>query len=118
MLVKLEGLDFFAHHGVYAEEREIGNKYTVTIEIEINDDINFLSDDLNNTINYEEVYQLVKEVMDQPKMLLETLAAEINKKALDRFANANKVTTIVSKHNPPIKGVCLKATIEYSQSRT
>lgn len=117
MLVKLEGLDFFAHHGVYEEEREIGNKYTVTIELEIADDLDFVSDQLENTINYEEVYRLVKAVMDQPRKLLETLAVDINQRALKEFALAQKVQTIVSKHNPPIKGVCRKATITHTLER-
>ena len=117
MLVKLEGLDFFAHHGVYDEEREIGNKYTVSIELQLDGELGFLSDDLRNTINYEEVYRLVHDVMCRPKKLLETLAAEINQRALEQFELAQLVRTTVSKHNPPIKGVCARATIVHESRR-
>ncbi|WP_109830517.1 dihydroneopterin aldolase [Reichenbachiella versicolor] len=118
MLVKLEGLDFFAHHGVYEEEREIGNKYTVSVELEISDEADYMSDQLINTIDYEEVYQLVKRVMDEPRKLLETLAVDINQRSLKKFILAKSIKTTVSKHNPPIKGVCHKATIVHAMSRS
>lgn len=111
MKVKLEGLDFFAHHGYYEQEREIGNKYTVDIEIELANPTEVIDGDLDTTVNYEIVYALVEEVMKVPTKLLETLVMTINHKISARFPAIYSVTSTVSKHNPPIKGVCHRASV-------
>ncbi|MCV9386893.1 dihydroneopterin aldolase [Reichenbachiella ulvae] len=111
MLVKLEGLDFFSHHGYYEQEREIGNKYTVDVEVELADPVELDDGDLAATVNYEIIYSLVENIMKVPTKLLETLSMSINQKIASRFPKIYSVKTTVSKHNPPIKGVCHKASV-------
>ncbi|MBU2914532.1 MULTISPECIES: dihydroneopterin aldolase [Reichenbachiella] len=111
MLVKLEGLDFFSHHGFYAQEREIGNKYTVDVEVELADPKSFEDGDLDATVNYEIIYSLVEGIMKVPTKLLETLSMSINHQILEKFPLILSVKSTVSKHNPPIKGVCHKASV-------
>lgn len=115
-VIRLEGLDFFSHHGVYAEERKIGNRYTVDVEVCIQG-TDFSTDDLNQTINYEEMYVIVATVMSVPVKLLETVASAVNKQLIDGFPMITSVETTVSKHNPPIKGVCDRATVSILQKR-
>lgn len=114
--IRLEELDFFAHHGVYEEERKVGNKYTVDVEVVI-DETSFTDADLDRTVNYEDIYLIVSTVMSVSTQLLETLASTICQELLKRFANIQEVTTRVSKHNPPIKGVCKKATVAINLRR-
>ncbi|UXP30667.1 dihydroneopterin aldolase [Reichenbachiella agarivorans] len=111
MLVKLEGLDFFSHHGFYDQEREIGNKYTIDVEVELADPIEINDDNLYATVNYEVIYSIVDEVMKISTKLLETLAITINQRVIRSFPAIISVQTTVSKHNPPIKGVCHKASV-------
>ncbi|PIB34374.1 dihydroneopterin aldolase [Reichenbachiella sp. 5M10] len=111
MTIKLEGLDFFAHHGYYAQEREIGNKYTIDVEVVLNDPIQIDDDNLGATVNYEIVYSIVEQVMKVPTKLLETLSQKINQQIIQEFPYIVSVQTTVSKHNPPIKGVCHKASV-------
>lgn len=114
--IRLEGLDFFAHHGYYEEERKVGNKYTVDVEVLI-ENTSFTDDDLDQTVNYEEIYLTVSTIMSVSTKLLETLASSMCRELLKQFGSIAQVTATVSKHNPPIKGVCKKATVTISQFR-
>lgn len=114
--IRLEGLDFFAHHGYYEEERKVGNKYTVDVEVFLTE-TSFTDDDLEHTINYEEIYLIVSTVMSVSTKLLETLASAICKELLNQFPLILKVNSTVSKHNPPIKGVCKAASVSISFER-
>lgn len=114
--IRLEELDFFAHHGVYEEERKVGNKYTVDVEVII-DQTTFTDTDLDQTVNYEDIYLIVSTVMSVSTQMLETLASTICQELLKRFDIIEQVTTKVSKHNPPIKGVCKKASVSINKRR-
>ena len=57
--VALEGIEFFAYHGYYEEQRKIGNKYEVNIEITSDLSEAAKSDSLSGTINYEILYKII-----------------------------------------------------------
>jgi dihydroneopterin aldolase len=109
--VILEGLEFHAYHGVYPHERSSGNKFEVDIEVDTEFSNSAFRDDLTGTINYEELYVLIKDVMDQPAKLLETVGHSIAENTLAKFRTARRVEVRISKFNPPIGGVCRKATV-------
>jgi dihydroneopterin aldolase len=115
--ISLEGLEFHAYHGVYAHERSSGNKFEVDITVEARMSNKVLEDDLSGTINYESLYAVVKSEMERPSKLLETVGHAIAKQVLDTFSDAMSVEIKISKFNPPIGGVCRKATVTVSQSR-
>src|SRR5882762_8520356 len=105
--VALEGLEFHAYHGVYPHERSSGNKFEVAA----------LQDDLSGTINYEDLYALVKNEMNKPSKLLETVGHAIAEKILKSFNSAINVEVKISKFNPPIGGVCKKASVVVHRHR-
>ncbi|MEO9477444.1 MAG: dihydroneopterin aldolase [Cyclobacteriaceae bacterium] len=110
--VSLEGMEFYARHGYYEEERIIGNKYSVdvTIEADLSDAAD--TDKLEGTINYEVVYEIVAKVMAVDALLLEHLAGKIIKDLKSTFPSIKKTCVKVSKYNPPIKGLCHRAVVE------
>lgn len=107
----LEGLEFHAYHGVYPHERSSGNKFEVDIEVDTVFSQSAFHDDLSGTINYEDLYGIIKTVMDQPAKLLETVGHAIAEKTLASFSTARRVEVRISKFNPPIGGVCRRATV-------
>jgi len=115
--VALEGLEFHAYHGVYPHERSSGNKFEVDVSVETEFLDSAFHDDLNGTINYEELYAIVKEEMAKPSKLLETVGHSIAKRTLESFGEARTVEIRISKFNPPIGGVCRKATVTVNQTR-
>jgi 7,8-dihydroneopterin aldolase/epimerase/oxygenase len=75
--ISLEQMEFFAYHGWYPEEREQGNIFWVDVAVSA-DLLGFIGeDDLENSINYELIYRAVKQQMNRPVKLLETLCENI-----------------------------------------
>lgn len=109
--VELQGLEFHAYHGVYPHERSSGNKFEVDIMVDTVFSDSAFQDDLSGTINYEDLYAIVKGEMEKPSKLLETVAYSIADVALKAFRSASAVEVKISKFNPPIGGVCKKATV-------
>ena len=109
--VALEGLEFHAYHGVYPHERSSGNKFEVDIVVETQFQEVAFQDDLSGTINYEDLYRLAKNEMEKPSKLLETVGHAIAEKILKSFPSAIAVEVKISKFNPPIGGVCKKASV-------
>lgn len=110
-LIALEGMEFFAYHGYYDEEQKIGNKYAIDVAIETDLEKPAQSDKLKETINYEELYAVVAEVMSKKHRLLEHVGYEIINILKKRYTQIEKIKVVVSKFNPPIGGVCAKAKV-------
>ena len=102
--IRLNGMEFFAYHGCFPEERQNGNHFLVDVTIEVDMEKPSKSDDLRDTLNYAEVYELVKQEMAVPSHLLEHVSARIMDKIADKFPHIEQVEVSVSKLNPPIGG--------------
>lgn len=112
--VSLEGMEFYARHGYYEEERVIGNKYSVDVVLDLDFSEAAKHDKLDGTVNYEKVYEIVQNVMSIDANLLEHLAGKMIKTLRENFPELNEAQVRISKYNPPIKGLCHKATVELS----
>jgi 7,8-dihydroneopterin aldolase/epimerase/oxygenase len=115
--IVLEGLEFFAFHGFYDEEQKIGNKYGVDVVIEAPFERAGEQDRLSETINYEQLYRIVRHEMLQPSRLLENIAYRIIGRIFEEFASARHVEVSVSKFNPPIGGMCRRAVVSLGRDR-
>lgn len=115
--VILQGLEFHAYHGLYPHERSSGNKFEVDVEVETQFQESAFNDDLSGTVDYEPLYALIKTEMEKPSKLLETVGHAIAVRTLEQFPNALSVSVNISKFNPPIGGVCKKATVSVSRTR-
>ena len=109
--VALQGMEFYARHGYYEEERIIGNKYSVDVLLDLDFTEAALEDKLEGTVNYEKVYEIVREVMSMDAQLLEHLAGKMIKALKDHFQQVNTVRVKISKYNPPVKGLCKRAMV-------
>ena len=89
--VILEGLEFHAYHGVYPQERSSGNKFEVDVSVETEIDSTAFADDLTGTINYENLYDVVKKEMARPSKLLERVGHSIAEQILATFPQALSV---------------------------
>ena len=110
-LIQLEGMEFFSHHGYYDEERKIGNKYSVDLEVELDFSEAAANDNLSETANYETLYAITAKVMGETFHLLEHIADNIISEIKSKFPEIKRVRVKVSKHNPPIKGLCKLASV-------
>lgn len=102
----LEGLEFFAYHGFYKEERKIGNKYNVDLIVEADLHEAADKDKLSFTIDYETLYRIIQQEMQRPSKLLEHIAQQIIIQIYRQFPEVNSIEVSVAKFNPPVGGVC------------
>lgn len=115
--ISLEGLLFKAYHGYYDEEREKGNQFEVNISVKTNFKNASKQDDLVGTVDYQQLYAIVKAEMAQPSKLLEHVVERITDRVLQEIPAAQKVKVSLSKHNAPIGGPCRAATIMLKKDR-
>lgn len=115
--IGLEGMTFFAHHGVFPEENTVGNRYDVSVYLTTDIAEAAEHDSIRHTIDYGRVYQIVSEEMQAPRKLLETLAVHIGRRLVAEYAQVQQVLVRVSKYNPPIKGICERAYVEHTEIR-
>jgi 7,8-dihydroneopterin aldolase/epimerase/oxygenase len=109
--IALEGIEFFAYHGVYAEEQKIGNRYQIDISITTDFSEAAETDKLSDTVNYGDLYEIISGVMKIKAKLLEHIAKLIISSVRNRYPNIETVEVSVSKFNPPIGGVCTRAKV-------
>lgn len=115
--VALEGLEFFAYHGFHDEEQKMGNKYAVDISVTTNFNEAAEKDILSETVNYAELYKLVRSEMHKPSRLLENIGKRIIKHVFADFKHVTSIEISISKFNPPIGGVCERAKVTLTESR-
>ena len=113
-LIQLENMEFYAFQGHFKEERIVGNRFLVDADILTDSTKPAISDELKDTINYQVVYQLVKEQMQIKSHLLENICHRIIEAIHSRFPEAEKVTVKVSKMNPPLGGKVEKVSVTIS----
>ena len=102
--IELRNLTFHAHHGVLPEERLLGNTFTIDITLDTDISHAVATDELNGTINYAEVYEVIKKEMEKPSQLLEHICGRICTALLHHYPSLQRVVARVEKQNPPING--------------
>jgi dihydroneopterin aldolase len=110
-IISLEGIDFFAYHGFSDEERSTGNKYSVDIYLSTDFSTAAVTDDLEGTINYEELYTIIAQEMHIPSRLLENIAHRIVEKISNSYSQIDWIEVSVSKYNPPVGGICYRSKV-------
>ncbi len=103
--ILLSGLTFFGYHGATPEERRLGQRFVVDVALSLDLRPAGLTDDLTRTINYSDVYRMVRDVVEGPPCnLIEAVAERIAETLLQR-TSATAVQVRVAKPWAPIKGI-------------
>lgn len=110
--VALEGMEFYAYHGYYSEEQIKGNNFVLDVYADI-PTFDSREDNIDDTVNYEEIYAICKMHMDIKYKLLETVALMIATDIKKKYKNVFKTRVRLAKLNPPIEGNIQRAVIEY-----
>ena len=110
-IIALEGMKFHGYHGLYENERKNGNSFLIDVELEVDYLSAAKSDDIDQTVDYEDVYLIVKDQLKGSSYLLEHLAHKIMEAILKKYGNVDRVKVRLSKLNPPVGGPCDKATV-------
>ena len=108
-IITLDNLRFYAYHGAEPQEAIVGAWYTVSIAMKADVTTAILNDDLNGTINYALVADVIKAQMQIRSALLEHVAGRIAQALFEEIPTLKKVTVTVSKLNPPVAAPCTSA---------
>ncbi|TMI95408.1 MAG: dihydroneopterin aldolase [Bacteroidetes bacterium] len=99
--IKLKQLRFFAHHGLYEEERKVSNEFIVDLEVDFDSTATVITK-MSETINYIKLYELIKKHMLQTTDLIETLAMKITGAIHDSYPHVKKISISITKKFPPV----------------
>ena len=112
--IHLKNLQFFSFHGIHPEERILGNDY------ELNLSVSFPSEEkiteLDQTLNYGELFVIVEKRMAIPTDLMETIAQELAQQIHERFPQVSSISISIDKKNPPIPNIRGAAGVSFMQS--
>ena len=107
LTIQVEGINVYATHGVYEQEKKKGQEFRIDLQIELRENIlnfeNYKSESFNNSVNYENLVNEVINVSDNNSFdLIETFAYEILN-SLKKYNNISKATVTIHKPNSPLK---------------
>lgn len=116
--IRLEGLRFHAFHGVLKQERTVGGSYTLDLALHLADAATAIQhDQLDGTVNYAEVYEVVNREMAVPSALLEHAAGRILEAVFTAFPSVDKACIALRKDNPPMGADCKGCSVELEAVR-
>lgn len=102
MIIHLHQLVFHAHHGVYRQEAITGGPFEMDVDVHFQPPSTILA--LEDTINYAGLYQLIKQRMEEPTALLETIVQDLAELIKASDQRIEEVVITLRKINPPIAG--------------
>lgn len=115
----LNKLEFYAYHGVFPEENKLGQRFFVDLILEADLKRAAETDHINETVDYGELYEVVRQVVEgSPRRLVEKVTDEIASAILSTFSIVKTCTVKVTKPDPPIAGHYQSVAVEMTRSRS
>lgn len=116
--MRLTRMQFYGYHGVFPEENKLGQRFYVDLELSLDLSKAGQTDDLEQTVNYAEVYERVKRIVEGKTFrLIEALAENVASDVLHQYTNVNDVTVRVVKPHPPFDIQFDGVTVEINRKR-
>ncbi|MCK9407904.1 MAG: dihydroneopterin aldolase [Bacteriovoracaceae bacterium] len=105
-IIKLHNAVFYAYHGAMSDEQSLGGKFEIDVELHCDLTAAKQTDNLDETVNYEKVYALMKSiVMGKKYYLIEALAHSIGTGIIAAFPKVQQTIVRVRKPGAPVHGV-------------
>lgn len=104
--IRLRNMVFYAYHGVEESEKILGARFEIDLIIACDLQKASLSDHLEDTLNYEAIYQDIEKIMTRDKKhLIESIAGSIAREIKEKYERIRHITVVVRKPSVPIKGI-------------
>jgi len=105
--IELKNLAFFARHGLMKEEATLGQRFRVDVRVLLDSSLKLESDTAAETVNYVELYAVVKEIFEGTRFnFIESCADTIARQLLVRFDKVMEATVVVKKPSVPVDCIC------------
>lgn len=115
--IHIDAIRLHACHGVLPQEQLTGNDYIINVRVGYDISRAMYTDDVADTLNYAEVYNIIKEEMNVPSKLIEHVAGRITDHLMASYADITSITLRITKLNPPMGADCNGAGVELTVTR-
>ena len=115
--ITLKALRLYAYHGVLPQERTVGGDYEVTVKADVDLSQAMESDNVEDTVNYADLYEVIRQEMAVPSQLLEHVAGRMARRILNDFPTVDMLHVEVVKLNPPMGADCQGAAVAIEVKR-
>lgn len=117
-IIRVNNIRLYAYHGCMAEEAIVGSDYRVDVCVHANLDKASISDNLDDTIDYVRLREIVEEQMNIRAKLLEVVARRVIDLFFDEFQEISFASVCIAKINPPIQGDVESVSVTCEKSRS
>lgn len=115
--IEIEGMFFYAWHGHFDVEQLVGNEFLVDVTLDTDCSLPAVTDKLDDALNYQAVYDIVKREMMVKSRLLEHVVNRILDALEAQFPMIQEATVKVSKVNPAMGGQIQKVSVSMSRKK-
>ncbi|WP_050613596.1 dihydroneopterin aldolase [Bacillus testis] len=117
--IYVNDMEFYGYHGVLPEETRLGQRFRVDLTVEVDLAQAGKTDDLRYSVNYAELYQTCREIVEgKPYQLIEAVAEKIADEVLARYQAVAQCRVKVIKPDPPIPGHYASVAVEIMRGRS
>jgi dihydroneopterin aldolase len=99
--IELVNVHIHAFHGIYDGEEKVGNPYVINLSVKYDERENDFNE-INDTINYVELFNIVKQRMQIPTNLLEKICVNIIRHIKHQYPNVKEIDLSIRKLQAPI----------------
>ena len=118
MKIRLNDMIFYGYHGVYKEERKLGQRFVVNCHLETDNSLDDKVKHLKDTVDYTKVFDIIKHTLETQQFeLLEICARTIVDSILDNFEKVINVKITIKKPSVPINGNLSSVEVEMEKHR-
>jgi dihydroneopterin aldolase len=100
--IHLHNLLFHSYHGIHEEEKVLGNDYEVNADVTFHEEVLEITS-IRQTIDYIELYEIIRQRMTIATPLLETIVTDIGNCLREKYDNLRSINIRLTKLNPPIE---------------
>ncbi len=117
--IKLKNLGFYGYHGVLEAENVLGQKFFVDLELGVSLKKAGESDNVEDTVHYGMVYDLVKSIVEGPALnLIEAVAEKTIEAIFENFEKVESVKMELKKPEAPVNGIYDHFAVELYRERS
>ncbi|MEG0259873.1 MAG: dihydroneopterin aldolase [Lysinibacillus sp.] len=115
--IHLKDMQFYGYHGVLHAETALGQRFRANVSLAVDMTKAGETDDLEYTVNYAEVYDVCREIIEgKPYKLIEALVSAVAARILLQYPNKVKgVWVELIKPDPPIPGHYREVSVEVTR---
>src|SRR5699024_4182255 len=115
----LKGMQFYGYHGLFSEERKLGQRFHVDVDVYTSLKETGLTDRMEASIHYGDTYEKIRDIVEGiPYNLIEAVAESVAHRLLTDLDTLASCTVKVIKPDPPIPGHYESVAVEIHRERT